>query len=156
MSELFTYICTKSTVDPYVSFNALNLNALSREVSDAFLSLQGGYSRVGQLAFFPVQRSVPNHLLCDGREVYKDAFPELWEYLGSSQGTPTDPDKFVVPSFVGAAAFAPAATSSTETENQGTVSTPTPTPPPGDPAPNPDLYGDTTSGGRVTRGTAIP
>jgi hypothetical protein len=156
MSELYAYICTKSTVDPYVSFRAVDLQSLARDVSDGFAALSGGHSLVGQLAFFPTQRSVPNHLLCDGREVLKTAFPELYQYLGSSQGTATDPAKFKVPTYVGTAAFVPATASTTETEDQGTVSTPTPAPIPGDPTPPPDLYGDADSGGRVNRGTALP
>ena len=148
MSELFAYICTRSTVDPYVPSGAANLGMLARDVSDGFLSLSGGYNRVGQLAFFPVQRSVPNHLLCDGREVSKVSFPELYEYLGSSQGTPADSTKFVLPSFVGAADFTPAPAAATETETASTVSTPTPTVPPGDPVPREEIYGDTDSGGR--------
>lgn len=151
MSDLFAYICTHSTVDPYVPTGAVDLLKLARDTSDGFLALSGGYNRVGQLAFFPVQRSVPNHLLCDGREVYKASFPELYEYLGSSQGAPVDPDKFVIPSYVGAAAFVPAPVADTETESGGTVSTPPPVPPVGDPEPREDLYGDTDSGGRYDR-----
>lgn len=156
MSELFAYICTRSTVDPYVPTGAANLLTLARDTSDGFLALSGGYNRVGQLAFFPVQRSVPNHLLCDGREISRASFPELYEYLGSSQGVPVDPDNFLIPSYIGAADFTPAPAADTETESGGTVSTPVPTPPVGDPEPREDLYGDTGSGGRPNRFEVIP
>lgn len=145
---MFAYICTRSTADPYVPHGAANIAQLARDVSDGFLALSGGHNRVGELAFFPVQRSVPNHLLCDGREIAKVQFPELYEYLGSSQGAPVDPDKFKLPAYVGAAAFTPAPTADTETETEGTVSTPAPTPPVGDPEPRDEIYGDTGSGGR--------
>lgn len=151
MSELFAYICTKSTVDPYVPTTAIDVQHLSRDVSDGFLALSGGYFRVGQLAFFPVQRSVPSHLLCDGREVPKASFPELYQYLGSSQGAPVNPDNFKLPDFIGAASFAPAPTASTETATQGTVDTPEPTPPVGDPEPIHEIYGPVESGGRGER-----
>jgi hypothetical protein len=146
MSEFFTYICTKSTADPFLPTRTPSLEVLARDTSYGFGALAGGYYRVGELTHFPVQRSVPNHLLCDGREVAKASFPELYAYLGSSQGTATDADKFVLPQFLGS--FAPAAASGTETEVGGTVSTPVPTPPGGDPAPDPNIYGDTDSGGR--------
>lgn len=147
MADLFAYICTKSTVDPYVPSGAIDLPHLARDTSDAFYALSGGYFRVGQLAFFPVQRSVPGHLLCDGREVPKTGFPELYQYLGSSQGTPADPNNFKLPDFIGVSSFTPAPAASTETANLGTVSTPEPTPPVGDPQPIHEIYGDTDSGG---------
>lgn len=156
MSEIFVYICTRSTVDPYVPAGAVNLAQLARDASDGFLALSGGYYRVGQLAMFPVQRSVPSHLLCDGREVSRASFPELYQYLGSSQGTPVDPDNFVLPSFIGAAALDPAPVADTETTDAGTSSTPPPTPPVGDPQPIEEIYGDTDSGGRWDRFTAEP
>ena len=156
MSELFAYISTRSTVDPYVPTTAIDLPHLARDVSDGFLALSGGYYRVGQLAFFPVQRSVPGHLLCDGREVPKTSFPELYQYLGSSQGTPANPDNFVLPDFIGTSSFAPASTATTETTTLGTVSTPEPTPPVGDPQPIEEIYGDTDSGGRSYRQSDSP
>lgn len=145
MSDVFVYIATKQTADPVIPSLAPNLPAFSRSVSDAFYGLLGGYQRVGQLAFFPVQRSVPNHLLCDGREVAKVQFPELYAFLGDSQGTPADPDNFVLPAFIGGAAVTPAATADTETANEGTVSTPVPV------GGSEDFYGDTDSGGRFQR-----
>lgn len=148
MSEFFAYVATKSTAEPSVPARSVSVERLSRDISDAFYALQGGYLHVGQLAFFPVQRSVPNHLLCDGREVAKVSFPELYEYLGDSQGTPADADNFVLPDYTGT--FTPATTSDVETATEGTVSTPVPAVP--SPAYNPDSstpnYGDVDSGGR--------
>lgn len=129
MSALLVYICTKSTVDPYVAPSAADLRMLARDVSDGFLALSGGYRMVGQLAFFPLQRSVPGHLLCDGREVPKASFPELYSYLGNTEGTPVDPDNFVLPNYVGATAFEPAATSEPETVDAGTSTAPAPVDP---------------------------
>lgn len=143
MSTLYAYISTKTTADPYIPPTSSDIRLLSRDVSDAFVALSGGYQMVGELKMFPVQRSVPGHLLCDGREVYKAAYPELFAYLQDSQGTPADPDKFVLPSFVGATDFTPAPAAEVETENSGTVSTP---PPLGDY--DPANYGDVDSGGR--------
>lgn len=143
MSELYAYIATKTTADPYLPPATPDIRVLARDVSDAFVALSGGYQMVGELRFFPIQRKVPGHLLCDGREIYKVEFPELYAFLQDSQGTPADPDKFVLPSFVGAADFNPAPAADTETETAGTVNTP---PPVG--TYDPDFYGDADSGGR--------
>lgn len=148
MSQFFTYICTKTTADPYVPPHAISVEALSRDVSDGFLAISGGRFQVGALAFYPVQRSVPNYLLCDGREVSQASFPELYAYLGDTQGVAVDPANFKLPDYQ--TDFVPAATAEPETTSEGTVSTPVPAVPP--PAYNPDqsdrLYGGVDSGGR--------
>lgn len=149
MSTLFAYISSKTTADPYIPPVTSDIRTLSRDVSDAFVALSGGYRMVGQLAFFPLQRTVPGHLLCDGREISKQTFPELYSFLGDTQGAPVDPLNFVLPNFIGAASFVPAAAAATETESAGTVTSPVPTDPD---IPDYDwwknIYGDTDSGGR--------
>lgn len=127
MSEVFAYICTKQTSDPYLPPTAANLATLARDVSDGFYAIQGGHLRVGQLAFFPAQRSVPFHLLCDGQEVPKAVFAELYDYLGDFEGTPADPDNFVLPNYLGA--LTPAAVAAPETVEGGTVTSETPVDP---------------------------
>lgn len=148
MSQFFAYICTKSTADPYLPPRTTSVEVLSRDVSDAFSALSGGHFVVGRLAFFPIQRSVPNHLLCNGSEVSKAAFPELYEYLGDSQGAAINSANFKLPDYL--AAFAPAPAAEPETVNEGTTSTPPPAVPP--PAYNPNTstpsYGPVDSGGR--------
>ena len=152
MSQLYAYICTRTTSDPYVPQQAINIRQLSRDVSDAFVALSGGYYQVGQLVFYPLQRSVSSHLLCDGREVDRTAFPELFGYLGVSEGAPSVATKFKLPNFIAAASFVPAAAAVTETTSGSTTSTPPPAPT--SPA---DIYGDVDSGGRrYLPGEAIP
>ncbi len=129
MSELFPYICTKSTVDPYIPPLNYDIRTLSRDVSDAFVALSGGYYQVGQVKFFPLQRSVAGHLLCDGKEVSKASFPQLYSFLGDTQGLPSDPANFILPDFIGAASFVPAAASQPETVTDGTTTAPPPTDP---------------------------
>ncbi len=148
MSDFFVYICTKSTADPYLPRRSISLELLSQDVSDAFSALIGGRFDVGKLALYPVQRSVPNHLLCDGREVLKTSFPELYSYYGDAGGVATDPDSFKLPDYL--TDFVPATTAVAETTTQGTVSTPPPvTPPPTYDENREDrLYGDVDSGGR--------
>jgi hypothetical protein len=148
MSQFYAYICTKTTADPFIPPRSVSLDMLSRDVSDAFQGISGGRYEVGKLAIYPVQRSVPNHLLCDGREVAQNSFPELYEYLGDTQGSASDPANFVLPDYL--SAFVPATTSDTETVTDGTVSTPVPaSPPPTYFEERSDrLYGDVDSGGR--------
>lgn len=155
MSNFFVYVCTRTTADPFLPPQSINIQTLSRDVSDAFMALQGGRFQVGQLALYPTQRSVPNYLLCDGREVSQVSFPELYAYLGDSQGTATDPANFVLPDYL--TAFTPAPTADTETATEGTVTTPTPTSPPPayDPNSSTPIYGPVDSGGRQDRG-ALP
>jgi hypothetical protein len=149
MSALYAYICTRTTVDPYIPQRISSLDLLSRDLNDAFAALQGGYKVAGQISFFPLQRAVPSHLLCDGREVSKASFPELYRYLGDTEGTPANPANFVLPSFIGAAAFAPAPTAVPETEVAGSVQNPAPVDPSIDPLRWQRDYGSGDSGGRM-------
>lgn len=146
MSILYAYICTKSTVDPYIPTATPDLRIFSRDVSDAFSALAGGYFLVGKISLFPVQRSVPFHLLCDGQEVPKVSFPELFAYLGASQGTPANPDNFVLPNYL--TGLTAATTANAETVTDGTVSTPGTPPPTGTGSTAPVTSGPVESGGR--------
>jgi hypothetical protein len=148
VSTFFAYIATKTTADPYLPTRTTSIDVLSRDVSDAFLGLSGGRLEVGKLAFFPVQRSVPNHLLCDGREVLKSSFPELYSLIGDSEGAASDPLKFKLPDYL--TDLVPATVAEPETTNEGTVSTPEPAVPPPTAYPEREdrFYGDVESGGR--------
>lgn len=156
MSQFFTYICTKTTADPYISSRYSSLERLSQDMSDAFQAISGGRTEVGKLAFYPAQRSVPNHLLCDGQEIPKASFPELYRYLGDAEGTPADANNFVLPNYL--TTFVPATTADTETVTDGTVTAPPPTVPPPDTYPEQEdrTWGDVDSGGRRSFNTFIP
>ena len=121
MSEVFVYICTKQSVSSFVPNTPRDLRTFGRDVSDAFFAMQGGYYNVGQLAFLPLQKSLPFHLLCNGQEVPKASFPELYEFLGDYMGSSTDPDNFVLPSYIGEVTLTPAAAAAPETVSGGTV-----------------------------------
>lgn len=121
MSALYLYICTKQTSEAYVPPLESDIRRLSRNTADGFAALQGGYLRVGQIAQFPLQTRVASHLLCDGREVSKITFPQLYEYLGDAEGTPVDPGNFVLPNYIGLAALVPAATAVVETVQGSSV-----------------------------------
>jgi hypothetical protein len=156
VSVFHAYICTKTTADPYIPPRAVSVEALSRDVSDGFQALVGGRFQVGALAFYPLQRSVPNHLLCDGKEVPKASFPELYAFLGDTQGVATNALNFKLPDYQ--AAFTPTAATVTETVEGGTVTTPAPvSPSPGYyPEQSDPTYGGVDSGGRIRPGTVLP
>lgn len=156
MSAFFPYICTKSTADPYLASRTVSLEKLAIDVADGFAAISGGRFEVGKLALYPVQRSVANHLLCDGREVARASFPELYAYLGDTQGAATDGSNFKLPNYL--SAFAPATSANTETATGSTVTTPAPsTLPPGyNPGQTDRTYGNVDSGGRFQGNSAIP
>lgn len=154
MSELYAYICVKTTVDPVIPSMTPDIRFLARDTSDAFAALSGGYMQVGKIALFPVQRSVPFHLLCDGQEVPQASFPELFNYLGTSQGTATDPDNFVLPNYL--TGLTAATTADPETVTDGAVSTPGAPPPSGTGSTSPVLSGVVESGGRPRKGISTP
>lgn len=157
MSELFAYICTRQTADPYVPPVARDLATLARDTSDGFYALQGGRRTVGQLAFFPLQGALADHLLCDGREVRRDQYPELFDYLGTFMGTPSDAQHFVLPDYTGGGAIVTPAATAPEVTTGNTVTSESPTPGGGDSGGTIDRAVD--SGGRVRRqfdGSVIP
>ncbi len=147
-SAVYTYIATKQTLDVFVPTTTPNLATFARDVSDAFYATQGGFLQVGQLALFPAQKAIANHLLCDGKEVPKASFPELYDYLGDFEGTPVDPDNFVLPNYIGT--LAAAATAAPETVESGTVTSETPSDPGTGVGGSEDYAVD--SGGRVRQG----
>lgn len=125
--SLFIYICTKQSADVFIPPVPVSLQTLSRDVSDAVFAMQGGYLRVGQLAFLPLQKSLPNHLLCNGQEVRKDKFPELYEFLGDFMGAASGPDFFKLPNYVGGT-LEPAPAAAPEVVQGGTVTSETSSP----------------------------
>ena len=146
-SALYPYVATLTTSDPYLPVRPLDLARMSRDVSDAFVAISGGHQVVGQISFYPLQRTVPYHLLCDGKEVAKLSFPELFDYLGTSQGAAVDAvNNFLIPNYIGAASLVPAPTAPPETVVDGTVSSPG----------TGDTKGDGDSGGRRRTTGPIP
>jgi hypothetical protein len=86
--------------------------------------------------------------------VPKVSFPELYDYLGDSQGTPADADNFVLPNYL--TGLTAATTAETETVVDGSVSTPStpdtqPDPEPGTSPTAPVRVGVVDSGGRLVK-----
>ncbi len=119
-SETYTFIATKTTYATTIPLTIMNVAELTRRVRNALLATDYP-TRVGELREYPLSNAVPNFLLCDGSEVNKLSFPELYDYLGDTQGTATDAANFVLPNYVGTKT--PAATAPAQTIVGGTVST---------------------------------
>lgn len=103
-SQLFAFIATRTTYQNVVPRSAVSQAEFNRKVANAFSGNQGRTVQVGEIVFFPLASpnsarslQMPNVILCDGSEVAKLSFPELAEYLGDSQGTPTNAANFVLP-----------------------------------------------------------
>lgn len=118
-SSVYTFIATRTT---YASTIPLRtpVNELTRRVRSALLASDYP-TRVGELRDFPLSTAIPGFLLCDGSEVAQIDFPELYAYLGDSQGTPAEAANFLIPDYVGAKTQAP--TAPAQTIAGGTVST---------------------------------
>lgn len=97
---VFTFIATKTT-------RAVTIPAFVQNLPDLVYRVRGALRAydypliAGELREFPLSTPQPNFLLCDGSEVAKDAFPELFSYLGDSQGAASDPANFKLPDYQG-------------------------------------------------------
>jgi hypothetical protein len=143
----YRFIATKTTYAASIPNQVANLGELTRRIRGALRATDYPLL-VGELRDFPLSTAQPNFLLCDGSEVAKLGFPELFAYLGDSQGVATDADNFVLPDYVGAAT--PAATYPAQTTVGGTVSTGGAVTQPTSPGQTgPSIGGNVVSGGRV-------
>lgn len=97
---VYTFIATKTTTAATIPSGIGNLQELVYRLRGA-LRANDYPLIVGELREFPLSTPQPNFLLCDGSEVLKEAFPQLYAYLGDSQGTPLDPNSFVLPDYQG-------------------------------------------------------
>lgn len=120
-SVYYRFIATRTTTQTTIPSFVDNTPELTRRVRSAFLANNSGVTRVGEIKDFPLSDAVPNFLLCDGSEVAQIDFPELYAYLGNSQGVALDAANFLLPDYVGVST--PAATYPSQTTEGGTVST---------------------------------
>lgn len=137
MSNLFAFICTRTSADFVVPVSAPSQGDFNRKVHNAFRGMVGGHLNVGDIKFRPTQDAVQDHLLCDGSVVQREQFPLLVDYLagaGAAQATlPAPPFTFGT------------VTVTQTTSDSGTVSTGTPATPAG-------TVGGTTGGNVVSGG----
>jgi hypothetical protein len=143
-SSVFTFIATRTTYATTIPLRT-PLNDLTRRVRNT-LSATDYPTRVGELRDFPLATAIPGFLLCDGSEIARVSFPELYAYLGDSQGTATSSANFLLPNYVGTKTQAP--TAPAQTIVNGTVNTGGTTTTPS----NPGQTGGTVGGSPVSGG----
>ena len=145
MSVFYRFIATKTTYAATIPLTATSVPELARRVRGALLAT--GYPlRVGELKDFPLSTAQANMVLCNGSELPKLSFPELFAYLGDSQGVAADPLNFKLPNFVGVSTPAPTYPPQVVTSSDVNTGTPPTIPPvPGTPGgvdnPNPPSGG---------------
>jgi hypothetical protein len=147
VSSLFLFICTKTTVDTVIPSTTGNQIDFNRRVSGAFRTTNGGRLVVGDLKLRPNGHAIPNHLLCDGSAISRNQFPELFEFLGTSEGAGDGTSTFNLPNYLGAPLEVPATAPVQTVTESGTVSS-------GAPVTQPTEPGQTggTDGGNITTG----
>ena len=149
MSEVYTFIATKTTYDRAIPLGPATQAEFNRKLALAFQDISGGTLRVGQLRLMPrATPSPPFHLLCDGSEVSQEGFPELYDYLGDSEGAAAA-GMFKLPNYIGA--LTAATTAPAQTVSGGTVSG-------GETVTTPSGSGQagSTQGGNIPSGERIP
>lgn len=150
MSEIFVFICTKTTADVALPTQTNNQADYNRRVSNTFKAFAGGLLVVGDLKLRPNGNAIPNHLLCDGSAVERLQFPELFAFLGETEGAGDGVTTFNLPNYLGIPLEVPA-TAPPQVVEDGTVSSGTPVTQPTTPAQT-----GGTQGGNVVSGARPP
>lgn len=150
MSAIYCFICVKTTPDVVLPTQASNQADYNRRISNTFRAQAGGKLQVGDLKLRPNGNAIPNHLLCDGSAISRLSFPELFAFLGVSEGSGDGSTTFNLPNYLGSPLAVPA-TAPPQTVENGTVSS-------GTPVTQPTAPGETggTSGGNVVSGARPP
>jgi hypothetical protein len=112
LSSVYWFIATKTTYASTIPLTNTTVPELARRVRGALLA-NSQPMRAGQLFQFSNAKARPNLLLCDGSELPKDTFQDLYAEIGDDEGAASVPENFKIPNFQGAAA--PAATYPTQT-----------------------------------------
>lgn len=127
-STFYRFIATKTTYAATIPLTESSVPELARRIRGALLATSHPL-RVGELKDFPLSTAQANMLLCDGSEIPQGSFPELYAYLGDSQGAAVDPANFVLPDFVGvstpAATYPPQEVTGSDVNTGGTPVEPT-------------------------------
>jgi hypothetical protein len=150
VSTLYVFICVKTTPDVVLPVQTNNQVDYNRRISNTFKAQAGGRLTVGDLKLRPTGSAIPNHLLCDGSAVSRLQFPELFAFLGTSEGAGDGTTTFNLPNYLGTPLTVPATAPPQVVEN-GTVSS-------GDPVTQPSTPAQTggTEGGNVVSGARPP
>lgn len=152
MSALYIFICTKTTPDPVLPVQAFNQSDYNRRVANTFRAQAGGRLVVGDLKLRPNGNAIPNHLLCNGAAVSRIAFPELFEFLGVSEGAGDGATTFNLPNYLGTPLTVPPTAPAQTPTTGGTINDGTPVTEPTQPGETGGTEGgNVQSGGRTGR-----
>lgn len=121
MSDVFVFICTKSTADVAIPTRAFDQAEYNRRIANTFKAQAGGHLTVGDLKFRPNGNAIPNHLLCDGSAVSRTQFSELFRLLGEAEGAGDGATTFNLPDYMGGAIEVPTDGPVQNITEQGTV-----------------------------------
>ena len=121
MSDIFLFICTKTTADVAIPNRAFDQGEFNRRISNTFKAQAGGHLTVGDLKARPNGNAIANHLLCDGSEVSRVQFNELFRLLGETEGAGDGATTFNLPNYMGAPLEVPADGPTQNISEQGTV-----------------------------------
>lgn len=122
MTDIYVFICTKTTADVVIPKFARTQEEYNRRVSGGFQAFSGGHTRAGDLLLRPTTAAVSNHLLCDGTTVEITSFPDLYKVIGTTFGG-DGVTTFAVPNYGAQALTVPALTATQTVDPSGTVST---------------------------------
>jgi hypothetical protein len=147
MSDIFVFIATKTTADVALPTQARDQGDYNRRIANTFRAQAGGRLTVGDLKLRPNGNAIQNHLLCDGSAVGRLNFPELFGFLGESEGAGDGSTTFNLPNYLGVPLAVPAVAPTQTITEGGTISS-------GEAVTEPTEAGETggTRGGNVLSG----
>lgn len=160
MPSAYWFIRTNTTADPALPPVAANQALFNRDVSYTLSALAGGYGNAGDLLLRATPKAVANFVLCDGSELARLGFPDLFDAIGTEWGAGDGATTFNLPTQAQLWGFAATpATPPPQTVEGGAVSSgTTPTQPSGGGQTGGTSGGSVDSGGRARRNPyeAIP
>ena len=120
--SVYWFICTTSAYPSPVPIVAGSGKEFMRRTANAIAGLSKTRHQVGDLLARPTSQAVNNHLLCDGSEVSRTDFPQLFEEIGTEWGVGDGTTTFNIPNLVGTS-IPNATTAPPQTVTDTTVST---------------------------------
>lgn len=99
MSDVHVFIATRTTGDIVVPARAGNQDEFNRRIAAVLAMINGGHLHAGNLKLRPTPDPLQDHLLCDGSAISREQFPELFAYLGTSQGEGDGVETFNLPDY---------------------------------------------------------
>lgn len=127
---IYWYVCTRSSYPTAIPTVTASQGDFNRRTANAIAGVSKSRHQVGDLLARPVVKSIPNHLLCDGSAVARDAFPQLFTEIGTEWGPGNGTTTFNIPNLIGAAIPVPVSApaqviTNTTVSSGGTVTEPT-------------------------------